>query len=220
MLGGLFYPKGTPEKPISFESLFIPYIYKEIYLEGLYLDIFNQKPLESMTVLDVGANIGVVTQYMQPYAKNLYAIEPCSYHYQALEKNIEFNEWKNVHPFRMAIADKDGEMDLHLFDQNKTCQSLVNNYPGETEKVKTQTFATFMKENNIDTIDFCKFDVEGAEDLILPSEGFTSVANRIKAIEIEFHYSSFPELVNHMIKLGFQARRYESSAIVVLFTRN
>ena len=120
----------------------------------------------------------------------------------------------------MAIADKDGEMDLHLFDNNRTCHSLINNYSdGKTEKVKTQTFATFFRENNIDTVDFVKFDVEGAEDIILPSEGFKSVADRIKAIEIEFHYSSFPDLVKLMMSYGFQARRYESSAIVILFTR-
>ncbi len=219
-LGALFYPKGTEEKPVAFESLFIPYIYKEIYLEGLYLDIFNQKPLRSMTIMDVGANIGVVTQYMQPYAKTLYSIEPSTEHFEALSKNVEFNGWDNVKPFKMAISDTDGEADLHLFDANHTCHSIVNQYAkGETEKVKTQTFETFFKENNIEQIDFCKFDVEGAEDTILRSNSFKNIASKIKAIEIEFHYPTYPELVKLMIDLGFSARRYESSAIVILFVR-
>lgn len=42
-LGVLYYPKGTTEKPIKFEELCIPYIYKEVYLENVYGDVFNQK---------------------------------------------------------------------------------------------------------------------------------------------------------------------------------
>ena len=76
-----------------------------------------------------------------------------------------------------------------------------------------------MKENKIKEVDFVKMDVEGAEESILKSEGFTSVCHLIKAIEIEFHFPSYPELIEHMIKLGYSARRYESSAIVILFTR-
>jgi hypothetical protein len=80
-------------------------------------------------------------------------------------------------------------------------------------------FDTFMEENKIMEVDFCKFDVEGMEDPILRSEGFQKIAHRIKAIEVEFHYNNWQELVNYIISLGFTARRYECSAVVVLFTR-
>ena len=221
MLGALFYPKGTEEHPIPFDSLYIPYIYKEIYLEGLYLDIFNQKPLKSMTILDVGANLGIVTQYMQPYAKVLYAIEPAKEHYEALTKNIEFNGWDNVKPFNIALADKDGEAKLRLFNDNRTCHSIdiPVNVGEQFDTVTTKTFETFMKDEKIDVVDFCKFDVEGEEDKILRSPTFRSVAERIKNIEVEFHYPSYPELVKIMIDMGYTARRYDSSAIVIMFSR-
>lgn len=210
-LKAIFYPD------VDFDSLYIPYIYKEIYLDGLYIDIFNQK--KDMVVLDVGANIGIVTQYMRPYSKKIYAIEPSTMHFTALKKNKEFNNWDNVEVHNLAIADRDGEMDLALNDGNKTCHSLTLNYGQKSEKVKTMRFDTFLKENNIDEVDFCKFDVEGAEDMILRSEGFINVADKFKAIEVEFHFPSWPELVKHMNQLGFAARKYDSSAIVVLFTR-
>ena len=57
MLKALFFPD------CKFEELYIPYIYKEIYLEGIYIDIFNTR--KDMVVIDVGANIGCVTQYMR-----------------------------------------------------------------------------------------------------------------------------------------------------------
>lgn len=211
MLKALFYPD------VPFETLYIPYIYKEIYLEGLYIDILNGR--KDMTILDVGSNIGVTVQYFRDYAKKVYAIEPSSQHFEALKKNKEFNKWDNVEVFNMALADRDGEMMLNTYDQNKTCHSLINNYGQGGEVVKTTAFDTFFNENKIDVVDFCKFDVEGAEDMILRSEGFLKIADKIKAMEVEFHYPTWPQLVEHMQKLGYTARRYPSSAVVVLFSR-
>jgi len=217
MLKALFYPAGTKEKPIKFDSLYIPYIYREIYFEGVYTDILNNdKP---MTILDVGSNIGVTVQHFREKAKKVYAIEPSSTHFEALKKNKEFNEWDNVEIFQMAVADKDGEMDIHYNDNNLTCNSLTLDYGGKTEKVKTIRFDTFMNDNKIDVIDFCKFDVEGAEDMILRSEGFKNVCERVKSIMVEFHFPSWMELVQYMTTLGYTPRRYQSSAIIVLFTR-
>jgi len=216
-LGALFYPKGTDEKPVSFDSLFIPYIYKEIYLEGIYVDMFNVN--KEQVVLDIGANIGITVQYFRDYAKQVYAVEPSTENYEALVKNIEHNGWTNVKPFKLALADKDGEMTLHTHTGNRTCHSLTNDYKMGGETVKTVAFDTFINDNKIEKVDFCKFDVEGAEDLILRSEGFRKVCEKIKAIMVEFHHPTYTELVKYLISLGYEARRYNSSAIVVLFTR-
>lgn len=217
-LGGLFYPTAdTNGNEIPFDSLYIPWIYKEIYFDGIYTDVLNQK--KDMVIMDVGANIGVVTQHMRDYAKKIYAIEPSPEHFEALSKNKEFNNWDNVEIFNAALAEKDGEMTIYALDSNRTCNSLANNYGQGGSIVKTYRFDTFMKENNIDTVDFVKCDVENYEDILLRSEGFTNVADKIRAIEVEFHNPQWPALVEHMIKLGFEARRYDCSAIVILFTR-
>jgi len=210
-LKALFYPD------VKFESLYIPYIYREIYFEGIYHDVTNQQ--KDMVVIDVGANIGVVTQYLRDFSKKVYAIEPSSEHFEALKKNKEFNKWDNVEVFNAAIADKDGEMTLNTNDANKTCHSLTLDYGQGGEKVKTIAFDTFFKDNKIDHVDFMKFDVEGAEDMILRSKGFIKIAPKVQSIEVEFHHQTWTKLVKHMIKLGYEARRYDSSAIIVLFTR-
>ena len=216
-LGALFFPIGTKEKPIPFDSLFIPHIYKEICFDGVYIDILNGK--KDMIIMDVGSNIGVTVQHFKDYAKKVYAIEPLSTHYEALKKNKEFNNWDNVETFQLAIAGKDGEVTMHPLANNMTCTSYVNDWGQGGEVVKAQTFETFMKENKIDVVDFVKFDVEGAEDDILFSPGFENIAHKIKAIEVEFHHNDWMKHVSHMEKLGFQARRYECSAIVVLFIK-
>ena len=59
-LGALYYPKGTKKDPIPFESLYIPWIYKEIYMDGIYTDVLNQKmiSLGNIIVLDaIGVKI-------------------------------------------------------------------------------------------------------------------------------------------------------------------
>lgn len=217
-LGALFYPaKDSKGNVIPFDSLYIPWIYKEIYFDGIYTDILNQK--KDMTIIDVGANIGVVTQHMRNYAKKVYSLEPSPEHFNALKSNKEFNNWDNVEVFNVALADTDGAMTMHSFSSNRTCNSLTNDYGQDSYMVNTTRFDTFMKDNNVDEVDFVKFDVEGAEDMILRSEGFKNIATKIKAIEVEFHYSNWQDLVKYMIELGFAARRYDCSAIVVLFTR-
>lgn len=216
MLGGLFYPKGTKKNPIPFDSLFIPYIYKEIYFDGVYVDILNQR--EDMVIVDVGANIGVVTQHMLPHAKKLYAIEPSPEHFEALKANKTFNHWDNVEVLNYALADKDGEMTLNVNPANRTCNSLTLNYGQGGSVVKTKRMDTFFKENKIEQVDFMKFDVEGAEDLILRSEGFLNVYKKIKAIEIEFHFPTWTKLADYLIGLGYHVRQYKTSAIIALFT--
>ena len=211
MLKALFYPD------VPFDTLFIPYIYKEIYFDGVYIDVLNGR--KDMVIMDVGANIGVTVQHFKDHAKKVYAIEPSPEHFEALKKNVEFNKWDNVELFNLALADKDGEMTLNQNDKNRTCNSIVLDYGGTGVKVKTMAFDTFFEKNKIEKVDFCKFDVEGAEDLILRSEGFKKVCEKIKAIEIEFHFSTWPLLAQYLESLGYTARRYNTDAIIILFSR-
>lgn len=224
-LGGLFYPtKDQFGNNVPFDSLFIPYIYKEIYFEGVYIDILNQQ--KDLTIVDVGANIGVTVDHFRKYAKKVYAIEPSPENFAALKQNKEFNNWDNVELCNYALADKNGEMEFHQSPNNRTTNALVGDthinsswYLDTKIKVKTKTIETFFEENNIDQVDFMKFDPEGSEEMILYSEGFRKVAPKIKAIECEFHHGDWPNIVSYLQNLGYQARRYESSAIIVLFTR-
>jgi len=240
-VGAIFYPtEDQAGNKIPFDTLYIPYIYREIYFEGIYIDVLNQK--KDLTIIDVGSNIGITVQHFQPYAKKLYAIEPSPEHFEALRMNKEINEWHNVELFQLALADKDGEMSFSQNTHNRTMNTLiVGEKTGEDEHalkpeikegalikargydtkitVATQAMDTFFEKNKIDHVDFMKFDAEGAEDMILRSEGFKKVVDKIDAIMVEFHFPNWMELVNYMTQFGFKARQYQSSAKVVLFLR-
>lgn len=240
-LGGLFYPtKDNWGLDVPFESLYIPYIYKEIELEGVYIDVLNEQ--KDMVIVDVGANIGITVNHFRKYAKKLYAIEPSPEHFTALAKNKEFNHWDNVELFNYALADRDGLMEFSQNSNNRTMNSLaVGGHIGHDEHqinpemqfngtitakgydnklfVPTKSIDHFFEENNITHVDFMKFDPEGAEDMILRSDGFKKIAHMVDKIEVEFHFPNWQELVGYMESLGYRARRYDSSAIIVLFFR-
>lgn len=212
-LKALFYPD------VPFDSLYIPWIYKEIYFDGVYVDILNgHEDKKDLVIVDIGANIGVTVQHFQRFAKKVYAVEPSSLHFEALKKNKEFNKWDNVEVINAAIADKDGEMEIHYNDRNLTCNSLTLDYGGRKEMVKTIAMDTLLKD--IESVDFMKFDVEGAEDMILRSDSFKKVADKVKSIEVEFHHQTWMKLVEYMTDvLGYKARRPDSDAIIVYFYR-
>jgi len=217
MLKALFYSGDVP-----FDHLFIPAIYHEIYYDSIYLDIMNvlDKTKEDCVIVDVGANIGITVQHFREHAKRVLAVEPSTEHFEALSKNKEFNKWDNVDLVKCAISEKDGEATLNLHKNNRTSHSLA--YARGTsgsEVVKTKTLMTLFKENNIDHVDFMKFDVEGAEEAILPSKDFAEASKIIDNVMIEFHFPNFPEHVNRLIKLGYSARRYPCSAVIVDFNK-
>jgi FkbM family methyltransferase len=237
-LGALFYPtEDQAGNKIEFDTLYIPYIYREIYFEGIYIDVLNMR--KDMVIVDVGANIGITVQHFQPYAKKLYAIEPSPEHFEALKKNKEFNGWDNVELFNIALADRDGVMQFTQNTHNRTMNTLIvgkktgedtyevkgpealihaKGYKGKID-VFAQSMDHFFETNKIEKVDFMKFDAEGAEDMILRSEGFKKVVGKIKAIMVEFHFPNWMDLVQYMSEFGFKARQYESSAKVVLFLR-
>ena len=216
--------KATFHQDIPFKNLYIPHIYKEIYFDKIYTGIFENK--KDMVIIDVGANIGIITRFMRDFAKTIYSIEPSPENFEALKKNVEFNEWDNVIPFNFALSDKDGKANFNIWLKNRTGNSLVYTFGAasarKTVEVDTKRFDTFFAENNIGEVDFVKLDVEGAEDMILYSDGFKNIADKIKSIMVEFHFARSDKprtarLVQHITSFGFKEKK--CAEIISLFTR-
>jgi FkbM family methyltransferase len=196
---------------VPFESLYIPHILKEIYIDKVFSRL---KPCD--VIVDVGANIGLTAMYLKDFGKKVYALEPETLHYEALCMNAR--RWENVSCYKRAISHKNGFARLSLNSENRTMNSLVwDGYDGET--VMCQTFIDFMAEFRIEQIDFCKLDVEGAEGSILLSGGFISVAPRIKSLLIEFHDQRAQSLCEHMENLGYNWHSTASEANLFWFER-
>ncbi len=171
----------------DFKTAFIPHILKEMYIDKIYNPYFEGK--KDLTILDIGANIGLFSFYTAEYAKKIYAVEPSQPHFDVMCKMLDTNKLTNVQPVKMAISDRVGMADFY-HNTNTTMYSLkkeVENLPDEKELVQTADLATFFEMYSIDHVDVMKIDIEGSEGLVFASDGFEKVADKIDLILGEFH---------------------------------
>lgn len=172
----------------QFENSYIPNILLEIYMQRIYAPYLEGK--KDLTILDVGANIGLFTFYASQFASKVYSIEPSEEHIGVLAHMIKYNDIHDkVHFSRLAIAGKEGEVTLN-HNENVTMFSLsdaVKDPKLEGEKVEAITLLTFLDRNHIEHVDFMKLDVEGEEMNIVCGEGFEEASKRIESLVVEWH---------------------------------
>ncbi|MEK9208156.1 MAG: FkbM family methyltransferase [Patescibacteria group bacterium] len=171
----------------DFKNAYIPEILKEIYRDKVYDPYLKEK--KDLVIMDVGANIGLFTQYAYTYAKSVYSVEPSKDHAEVLNTMIAYNKLDKVIVINAAISNSDGTAKFY-HNENVTMYSLkdaVNGKPQEVEDVKTYALDTLFSEYKIDYIDFMKLDVEGSECEIIGSKGFENVREKIGTIVGEYH---------------------------------
>jgi FkbM family methyltransferase len=156
-------------------------ILKEIFWERLYFPLVEDK--KDLTIVDVGANIGMFTLWMYPFSKKIYSVEPSAVHLETLRKMIEFNGLDRVEVIPVALSNKDGTADFY-HNENTTAFSLTPG-KGEKETVKTVTIGNLTKD--IEHVDILKVDVEGAEGTLFSHPSFDEVAKKTDQIIVEYH---------------------------------
>lgn len=190
----------------DFNTSFIPNILHEIYYERVYDPHLKGK--KDLIIVDFGANIGLTSFFFKDYAKQVYAVEPSQRHIECINKLIEFNDIKNIKVCPYAISNENGTAKFYHND-NVTMYSLKDtvNKKDDFEEVKTITVDAFMELEGLDHIDFLKMDLEGAEDIVVASDGFKKVAHKVDRILGEYHdWNSVSQdmLKNMFTDLGFK----------------
>ena len=170
----------------NFENSYIPQILEEMYIKQVYKPYLEGQ--RDLIIADWGGNIGLTSYYFKDYAKKVYCVEPSKDHQEVIEKLIEHNDIKNIKLCKYAISNENGKTKFY-HNENVTMFSLEStvNKKDDFEEVETVSVDSFMEREGIDRIDLLKFDVEGSEGLVLASEGFKKVADRIKVIVGEWH---------------------------------
>lgn len=194
------------EGKITFEGKKIKYIYPTGLEEELKTQIPEIFQLEyyklgrrnkDAVYLDLGANIGMASIYFYPYAKQIYAIEPSNKIYEALVTNTK--NYPKIKTFKLAIAHRSGNDQLYSLNEGQIPQTLWGDSSSVfAEQVEVKTIEDFMNENQINHVDVMKIDVEESEYVILPSQAFLNVADRIDFIIGEAHFQKsggFPDVI-------------------------
>lgn len=178
----------------------------EIFESGVYKEAKDKK---ADVIVDIGANVGNFSYYMYDQAKEIYAIEAAQENFTILNNFVIENKLTKIKPFHLAISDSNGEQDLY---KNRGCGGYSLMIGAFSERVKTKTLASFIKENNIEKIDILKIDVESAETPIFESKDFAEVADRIQFIIGEDHGgNTLSELLG---KYGFTYEATRSNSFI------
>jgi len=153
---------------------------------------------KNATIFDIGANVGLLTL---PFAKQIpdgmvYSFEADSDNYSKLETNVKINNFKNVKTFHKAIQDDPNKKTITFYKRRAIDgDKLVNNGLSTLEKIDLHvvdsvevgcsTIDNFVSENNVQSLDFIKIDVEGSEIKVLKG-GIKTIQSRQPIILYEY----------------------------------
>lgn len=173
----------------------------------LLADIPVDRPL---TVLDIGANAGGFVALLLARGHQLqqvWSVEMNPYTFQRLAFNLGHNLGAKGKAYQLALSGQDAYLETEL-GKGSTSDSLFGGAKGgEVVRIRVLTFDTFWKEHvNLDRIDLCKIDIEGAEyEMIL--DGAAGLLTRCRRCIIEVHPRmgrSRQELAAAFERLGFR----------------
>lgn len=169
----------------------VTYVANEINGEE-YKNIFNIDFKEGDIVIDIGANVGMISILLAkkfPFLK-IYSFEPLPMNYNNFIKNIELNNIdKNIiKPFNLAITKDSRDVSMFIGLLNQGGSFIIDN-PSTfniSVNIKSETLDNIIKNNDINKIKLLKIDCEGSEYEILYN---TNKNNLLKIDNIfgEFH---------------------------------
>jgi len=119
---------------------------------------------DAMTVLDVGANFGVLATLMGEFAPKakVYAFEPHPQTFAALKRNVAANRLADrVRCIQSAVGTAVGT--VSFLDTGAPATNRIASPGDHTFEVVLTTIDAFRREHDLTSVDFLKIDVEGAE---------------------------------------------------------
>jgi FkbM family methyltransferase len=125
------------------------------------------------TVLDIGANIGIVTLLLSKLVgKNgtVHSFEPNPNLQKLLQKTLNHNSISNVHLHPVALGSEECSLELRIPRVNAGAASLIRNRglsDCDAFEVPVRRLSSIVAEEGIELIRLIKIDVEGFEADVL-----------------------------------------------------
>ena len=164
-------------------------------LFGVYesgeLDLFEKLLRPGMTVVDVGANIGLYTALaakgVGPTGRVL-ALEPDPESFDFLRRTVAGNGFGNVETCQLAASATTGDADLYSNPDNRGDSRLYADplLGDKPLQVRTTTVDELLGSRNIRSVDVLKIDTQGAEGLVLAGARETLANSPNLTILMEF----------------------------------
>ena len=159
-------------------------ILRQINEERMYDPVFADR--EDMTVLDLGANVGLFSLYAADSCKRVVAVEavPSTY---TIAKELTAKHLQ-IEMQQYAISNSNEDVSFYI-NENSTTNSLVS-HQGDEITVPGITVAGLLDKLEIDHVDFVKCDIEGSEVIALTEDTVGAVADKIDFWFVEVHQTN------------------------------
>jgi FkbM family methyltransferase len=134
---------------------------------GPEIELFRSTIKPGMTVVDLGANVGLYTLQFASLVGDtghVYAFEPGPLSYGLLKANLALNRYyRNVTVENAAVSDSTGNTELHICATGESDNRIAGFATDERERVPVRCFALddYFKPGT--QVDFIKMDIQGAE---------------------------------------------------------
>lgn len=151
-------------------------------------------------VLDCGANFGTFSAYAASKGCQCYAFEPTAELQSVLQEYSCIYSGK-IMPVECAVSDQSGTAMLHLSSYSCGANSLLNRVQSEKDvPVSIITIDAFVDQNQLNTVDFIKADIEGAERMLLDGAKNTLAKFAPKLSLCTYHFPDDQEILTQKIK--------------------
>jgi FkbM family methyltransferase len=180
---------------------------------------------EGMTVFDVGANVGELTLLFSRSvgaSGSVHAFEPTGRGFERLEAVCRAASLRNVRLNRLALAEGEGSVSLHVYDGDYLSWTTRASRPLEdygidvkpigVEEAPATTLDLYCERNGVTDIDLLKVDVEGAEFQVLVGARRLLNERRVRCVTFEFGQTTFdmgnsPERIEAYLRdAGYELR--------------
>lgn len=189
---------GCPIKYCTENSL--KFLFDEIFIRQEY---FFSAETGRPFIIDCGSNIGMSVLYFKllyPQSE-ITAFEPDPEAFACLERNVHENGFANVKVHRLALSNREGELDFYYdpADPGSLRMSAVRErMPKQKQVVPCTLLSKFIDRE----VDLLKLDVEGVEKEILDDLKQAGKLGFVKQMVLEYHHHIHQDLDEFSKMLG------------------
>jgi FkbM family methyltransferase len=139
----------------------------ESYMTPAESHFFQTFPFETGNLIDVGANLGVISLTLAKRFPNqsFHAFEPNPSTFEALQQNIALNRCPNIKAQPLVVSDRNGSIsfDANPIHRGTTHIATEGQFLIDLPCITLDTYA---EQEEISNIAFLKIDVEGYEEQV------------------------------------------------------
>lgn len=186
---------------------------------GEWLEIVERHSIETVSFLDIGANVGDTALYVLSHLNcQVTAIEPSSLFFQYLSKNIKENnleKFVSLHKIALVLPGKASEV-IKLFNDGSTASTSLyrqSNYQ-HVELVETMELSRFLSEK-AQVYDLVKIDID-SNDYAFVSQLINNYYTNNAVICFEFDPINLESGITEEVSSLFEElERLEYSSLIV-----